>query len=188
VGEIRQIVSAIDTQPRGTQGLTQSLLGLIIATFVGVAMIATLVSTATDSSDLRKTIVTALLSILGTITGFYFGARTAQTSAEKATRPPESRPPRADAADGGGPGVLSVTPNTGPVGGSVALRGSGFTGATTVMFGEVPSETIHVDSDERITATVPPGTGTVVVTVTTPAGTSMGSEAARFTYSPQSRK
>ena len=90
VEEIRQIVSAIDTQPRGTQGLTQSLLGLIVATFVGVAMIATLVSTAADSSDLRKTIVTALLSILGVIAGFYFGARTAQTAAEQATRPPAS--------------------------------------------------------------------------------------------------
>jgi hypothetical protein len=91
VEEVRQLVSAIDSPPRGAQGLTQSLLGLIVATFVGVAMIATLVSTALDSSDLRKTIVTALVSILATIAGFYFGARTAQISSEQATRPPEPR-------------------------------------------------------------------------------------------------
>jgi hypothetical protein len=91
VEEIRQIVSAMDTQPRGSQGLTRSLLGLIISTFVGVALVATLVSTALDSSDLRKTIITAMLSILATVAGFYFGARTAQTSTEQATRPPASR-------------------------------------------------------------------------------------------------
>ena len=88
VEEIRQLVSAMDTQPRGTHGLTRSLLGLTLMTFVGVAMLATLVSTAADSGDLRKTIVTSLLSILATIAGFYFGARTAQSSTEQVTRPP----------------------------------------------------------------------------------------------------
>src|SRR5690348_12136636 len=78
----------MNTPPRGLQGLTQALLGLTITTLVGAAMVATLVSTAADSSDLRKTIITALLSILGTIAGFYFGARTAQISSEQATRPP----------------------------------------------------------------------------------------------------
>jgi IPT/TIG domain-containing protein len=184
VEEIRQIVSAIDTQPRGTQGLTQSLLGLIVATFVGVALIATLVSTAADSSDLRKTIITALLSILGTIAGFYFGARTAQTAAEQATRPPEARPPRPDAG-GGVPRVLSITPNTGAPGVSVAVTGSGFRGASAVMFGDVAAESFTVDSDEKITVPSPAGSGTVVVAVTTPAGTSVGSEAAKFTYSPE---
>ena len=88
VDDLRQIVSAMNTPPRGTQGLTQALIGLMIITLVGVAMIATLVSTAADSSDLRKTIITALLSVLATIAGFYFGARTAQISSEQATHPP----------------------------------------------------------------------------------------------------
>jgi hypothetical protein len=186
VEEIRQIVSAIDTEPRGTQGLTRSLLALIVATFVGVAMIATLVSTAADSSDLRKTIVTALVSVLATVAGFYFGARTAQTSAEQATRPPEARPPRPDAG-GGLPRVLGVTPNTDvPPGESVRLVGSGFTGASEVRFGEVAAESFTVDSDEQITVPSPAGSGTVVITVTTPAGTSMSSEGAKFTYSTRS--
>jgi IPT/TIG domain len=187
VEEIRQIVSAIDTQPRGTQNLTQSLLGLIITTFVGVALVATLVSTAADSSDLRKTVITALLSILATITGFYFGARTSETATERAKRPPESRQQRPDGTDGGGPSVLRVAPSTGSAGGSVVLTGSGFTGATAVNFGDVSSEKIDVDSDQQITATVPAGTGTVDVTVTTPAGTSVASEAARFTYSNEKK-
>ena len=178
VEEIRQIVSAIDTQPRGTQGLTQSLLALIIATFVGLAMIATLVSTAADSSDLRKTIVTALLSILGVIAGFYFGARTAQTSTEQATRPPESRP----TTGGGGPSVGSVDPTTGVPGEPVMLTGSGFTGATAVMFGNERAEPAVI-SDQVITTKAPQGTGTVDVTVTTPAGTSVVNDAAKFKYS-----
>jgi IPT/TIG domain len=186
VEEIRQIVSAIDTQPRGTQGLTQSLLGLIIATFVGVAMIATLVSTAADSSDLRKTIVTALLSILGVIAGFYFGARTAQTAAEQATRPPESRPTRPDTTGGGGagPSVSSIDPTTGQPGQRLVLTGSGFTDALAVMFGNERAEPTDV-SDQEITTMIPQGTGTVDVTVVTPAGKSEASGATRFMYAAE---
>ena len=103
VEEIRQIVSAMNAPARGTFGLTQTLLGLIIVTFVGVAMIATLVSTANDSSELRKTLVTALLSILATIAGFYFGARTAQTSTEQATHPPAPSPGHSDGGPDAGP-------------------------------------------------------------------------------------
>ena len=39
-----------------------------------------------------------------------------------------------------------------------------------------------VDSDTQITATSPAGTGTVDVTVTTPAGTSRPASADQFTY------
>lgn len=102
--EVRQLASAMDRAPRGASGLTQSLLALTIASLVGVAMLVTLISTANDSGDLRKTIVTSLLSILATIAGFYFGARTAQTSTEQATKPPEAsaQPPQ---------GPTSVPPN-----------------------------------------------------------------------------
>jgi hypothetical protein len=90
VEEVRQFMSAIDQPPRGASGLTRSLLALTIVTLVGVAMVATLVSTSADSVDQRKTIITSLLSITATISGFYFGARTAQTSNEQATKPPEA--------------------------------------------------------------------------------------------------
>ena len=182
VEEIRQIVSAMDTQPRGTQGLTQSLLALIVATFVGLALVAALVSRALDSSELRKTIVTALLSILASISGFYFGARTAQTATEIATRPPESR--GGSANTGPLPVINVIDPTTGPVGAAVTLHGSGFSGATVVNFGTAAVSNPTVVSDETITVNSPQGEGTVNVTVTTPAGTSPSSSAITYTYKP----
>jgi hypothetical protein len=118
VEDVRQIASAMNAPPRGVQGLTQTLLGLTITTLVGVAMVTTLVSTAADSSDLRKTIITALLSILGTIAGFYFGARTAQISSEQATRPPAPGGPSQRDASGPSDGPATdqdkVTEDTPP--------------------------------------------------------------------------
>jgi hypothetical protein len=96
VEEVRQLVSAMDRPPRGANGLTSSLLALLIVFLVGVALFASLVSSDTASGDLRKTIITSLLAVLATISGFYFGARTAQTSTEQATKPPESRPSAAN--------------------------------------------------------------------------------------------
>ncbi|HEV7186697.1 MAG TPA: hypothetical protein VGN28_02255 [Blastococcus sp.] len=92
VEEVRQLVSAMDRPPRGASGLTSSLLALLIVFLVGIALFASLLSRAGDSGDLRKTIITSLLAVLASISGFYFGARTAQTSTEQATKPPESRP------------------------------------------------------------------------------------------------
>ena len=92
VEEVRQLVSAMDRPPRGASGLTSSLLALLIVFLVGIALFSSLLSGAGDSVDLRKTIVTSLLAVLASISGFYFGARTAQTSTEQATKPPESRP------------------------------------------------------------------------------------------------
>jgi len=92
VEEVRQLVSAMDRPPRGASGLTSSLLALLIVVLVGIALFASLLSSSDVSGDLRKTIITSLLAVLASISGFYFGARTAQTSTEQATKPPESRP------------------------------------------------------------------------------------------------
>ena len=77
------LASAFERPPAGTEGLTRTLLALLVLSLVGLALATVLVSVDTD---LRNTIVTALLSILAAIAGFYFGSRTAQTSAEQATR------------------------------------------------------------------------------------------------------
>jgi hypothetical protein len=103
VEEVRQLVSAMDRSPRGASGLTSSLLALLITFLVGVALFASLLSRDADSSDIRKTIVTSLLAVLATIAGFYFGARTAQTSTEAATKPPEARHPQEGARGPQGP-------------------------------------------------------------------------------------
>jgi hypothetical protein len=72
------------------------------------------------------------------------------------------------------PVVTSLDPSFGPkAGGSqVTISGSGFTGATGVSFGTVQATSFSVDSDSKITAVTPAGSGVVAVTVTTPGGTS----------------
>jgi hypothetical protein len=80
--------------------------------------------------------------------------------------------------------VSSISPTSGPSAGgtSVTVRGSGFTGASSVSFGATLASNIMVNSDTKITATSPAGSGTVDVTVTTPNGTSATGGADQFTY------
>jgi uncharacterized membrane protein len=82
------------------------------------------------------------------------------------------------------PTVSGVSPSSGSsnVGTSVTISGTGFTGATSVLFGKNPASSFTVVSDKQITATSPVGSGTVDVTVTTPSGTSATSSGDQFTY------
>jgi hypothetical protein len=82
------------------------------------------------------------------------------------------------------PVVTALSPTSGTQAGGtpVTITGSGFTGATAVDFGTTAATHVNVVSDTSITANSPAGTGTVDVTVTTPAGTSATSPADRFTY------
>jgi hypothetical protein len=79
------------------------------------------------------------------------------------------------------PILLAVVPSQGPAAGgnTTTLIGVGLSGATAVNFGGVPATTFTVQFDGAILATVPPGAGTVPVTVTTPSGTS---NASNYTY------
>ncbi|MFE5584582.1 IPT/TIG domain-containing protein [Kitasatospora sp. NPDC056531] len=72
------------------------------------------------------------------------------------------------------PILLALVPSQGPTtgGNPVLLVGAGLTGATAVLFGATPALSFTVQFDGAITAVAPPGTGTVPVTVVTPAGTS----------------
>jgi hypothetical protein len=70
------------------------------------------------------------------------------------------------------PSVSSIGPSHGNAGTSVTITGGGFTGATAVRFGSAKAGSFTVDSDASITAVAPTGSGTVGVSVTTPAGTS----------------
>lgn len=82
------------------------------------------------------------------------------------------------------PVVSAVTPATGPASGGtkVAITGSGLTGATKVTFGASAAETFKVNSSTSVSATSPPGTGSVDVTVATPLGPSQVTSADRFVY------
>jgi hypothetical protein len=84
-----------------------------------------------------------------------------------------------------GPQVTSLIPAAGPPAGGTAVqvRGSVLTGATAVNFGTTAASGMTVDSDTQISCVSPAGTGTVTVSVVTPAGTTAANPAAQFTYS-----
>jgi IPT/TIG domain len=84
------------------------------------------------------------------------------------------------------PTLIDLNVVAGPAAGgtSVTITGSGFTAATTVDFGTTPGTNLTVVSDSEITVESPAGAGAVDVTVTTPGGTSVTSEADVFTYAP----
>jgi alpha-tubulin suppressor-like RCC1 family protein len=82
------------------------------------------------------------------------------------------------------PTVAAVTQNEARKKGaaSVTITGADFEEAIAVSFGSNQATSFTVNSEGSITAIAPPGTGTVDVTVTTPAGTSATSPADRFYY------
>jgi hypothetical protein len=86
-----------------------------------------------------------------------------------------------------GPSVYVIGPNAGSTAGgtTVLLSGSGFTGATSVIFGATSASSFRVTSDSTILAVSPPGSGSQGVTVVTPSGTSAKNQANTFTYYPQ---
>ena len=82
--------------------------------------------------------------------------------------------------------VTGVSPASGTTKGgtSVTITGTGFTAppaGTGVSFGGAAGQ-FTIDSGTQITATSPPGTGTVHITVTTPAGTSEATAADQYSY------
>ncbi|MFR9752943.1 IPT/TIG domain-containing protein, partial [Nocardia sp. 004] len=70
------------------------------------------------------------------------------------------------------PALTAINPTQGPAGTTVTLTGSNLSTVTAVNFGGTPAASFTVVSATQITAVVPSGTGTVAVTVTSPAGTS----------------
>ena len=84
------------------------------------------------------------------------------------------------------PAVTHVSPNKGPETGgtSVTITGANFGGATAVKFGSTSATGVKVVSETSITAVVPPGTGTLDVTVITPGGTSATGSSDKFSYVP----
>jgi RHS repeat-associated protein len=83
------------------------------------------------------------------------------------------------------PTVTSVSPTAGPTtgGATVTINGANFTGATAVYFGPNSATSFTVNTDAKITATSPPGYGSIVdITVTASGLTSAKSSADQYTY------
>ncbi len=73
------------------------------------------------------------------------------------------------------PSLTSFDPTLGPVGTSVVIQGTAFTGASHVAFGSTDCPDFSVNSDTQITATVPSGANSSVISITTPGGTGLSS-------------
>lgn len=85
------------------------------------------------------------------------------------------------------PMITFISPNTGPLSGNavVTIFGKNFTEIQEVKFGDIQASSYVVESDTKITATVPTGdSGEVTVTVTNLRGKSVASEFAKFFYVP----
>jgi hypothetical protein len=94
------------------------------------------------------------------------------TSPPPTSPPPTSPPPLPPAAT-----IGSFSPQAGPPGTSIALNGSGFTGASAVLFNGV-SATFTVNTDTLLSAVVPTGASAGLITVVTTRGTT--TSAGRF--------
>lgn len=78
--------------------------------------------------------------------------------------------------------LSSLAPTSGAVGATVTLTGTGFTGATSVIFGTTPAAVFNVVSDTSMTAKVPAGLSAGATTVKVVRG-SKQSETRPFTVS-----
>ena|SRR5437899_11409610 len=79
------------------------------------------------------------------------------------------------------PTITSFAPTRGPVGTSVTITGTAFTGAKAVKFNGVSATIFTVDSYTQITATVPAGATTGKIKITTPGGSATSSTRFRVT-------
>jgi IPT/TIG domain len=82
------------------------------------------------------------------------------------------------AAESGQPSIDRFEPTAGKVGDEVTIRGSGFTGASEVRFGEV-SAPVTMASDSELRVRVPQGAATGPITVTV--GSTTATSATEFT-------
>jgi hypothetical protein len=82
------------------------------------------------------------------------------------------------------PTITGVSPDLGASTGgtTVTLTGANFAEATAVDFGAQAATGLEVTSETTATAVAPAGTGTVDVTITTPAGVSAKGPPDRYTY------
>jgi hypothetical protein len=82
------------------------------------------------------------------------------------------------------PVVTSLDTTSGPTtgGGTVTISGAHLTESTAVLFGATSAAGMSILSNSRISVQIPPGSGTVDVTVVGPGGTSLTTGTDQYTY------
>lgn len=139
----------------GAVGTSVTITG---ANFTGAAAVKFNGTPATSFSVDSNTQITAIVPV---------GATTGPISV---TTPAGGAGSLADFGVGSAPAIKSFSPASGAVGASVAIKGTNFTGATSVKFNGL-SAVYAVNTSIKITATVPAGATTGKISVTTPVGT-----------------
>ena len=149
-------VIASFTPASGLAGAQVTLTGTGFTGATSVQFNGTAASTFTIGSDTAITVTVPAGAATGPITVTAPGGTGASAGSFTVLLPPV---------------VTSFTPASGPAGTRVTLTGSGFSGASSVTFNGNAAATFAVVSDLAITVTVPAGTTTGAVSVTTPNGT-----------------
>lgn len=134
------------------------------------------------------------VAVIGNVTGMvvaivstWFGISSANSVANRALSDSTVPPVPQDVAEL--PTVTSIAPPSGPSGTEVTIMGTGFTGASAVSFGGVPSVDVKVISDTTITADVPEGknaaagTGVDVVVTSASGALSSTGQGTKFLFS-----
>jgi hypothetical protein len=97
-------------------------------------------------------------------------------------------PPAPSCGSAQRPVVKAINPDSGPAAGGtgVVITGRCFIRVKAVLFGTSAADAVKVNSTTKITATSPPGHGTVNVKVKTSVGTSAPGPGDQFHYDPSS--
>jgi hypothetical protein len=140
LSELRALLGTIGEPATGQRGLSRALMAFTIITVVGVALVALLLSGSADSGDLRKTVITSLLTLLGTIVGFYFGTRAAESGAEAAAPAPTAAAASAEEAAAGAEAAAASA--------GVAAAGAGLAAAGAGEGAEEAAEEVPVAAEE----------------------------------------
>ena len=151
--------------------------------------------TVMRKSAKEGTVIEMLGQNFKTATGVLFGTSSATFTASSntyltATIPPDATTASIEVLEPSGnlltplkfkvtPGVTSFSPASGPVGTVVTINGTGLSQATAVKFGGIAATAFTVNSDVKITATVPTGAITGKIAITTPGG--VGTSLTNFT-------